>query len=73
MMIFEPKCVLWKRLGAEIIHKQIKGLSVAEELEFWREQTEKLEAAQQKNKKKLSNKNIQQAYAPLCSAESADA
>jgi hypothetical protein len=33
-MIFEPKCVLWKRLGAEKVQRRIEGLTVSEELEF---------------------------------------
>jgi hypothetical protein len=47
-MMTEPKCVLWKRQGAEKIQQQIAGLAVSEELEFWRKHTEKLKAAQQK-------------------------
>jgi hypothetical protein len=57
MMIVEPKCVLWKRSGAEKIQKQIKGLTISEELEFWRKETEKLKATQQEARKKLETKS----------------
>ena len=55
MMIFEPKCVLWKRLGAEKVQRKIEGLTVSEELEFWQNQTDILRAAQQKARGKLPN------------------
>jgi len=58
MMTFEPKCMLWKRLGAEIVQEKIQGLSLSEELEFWRKQTEKLKATQQIAKGNLPDKSI---------------
>lgn len=42
MMIREPKCVQWKRRGAENVAAQLSGLSSEQELEFWREQTKRL-------------------------------
>ncbi len=59
-MMTEPKCVLWKRLGAEKIQEQIKGMSLSEELEFWRKQTEKFKLAEQIAKNKLPKKSKQQ-------------
>jgi hypothetical protein len=70
MMIFEPKCVLWKRLGAEKVQRQIEGLTLSEELEFWQNQTASLKAAQQKIRKKLSNNSIQPIPTTLRSAAS---
>lgn len=54
MMTFEPKCVVWKRQGAEKIQKQTEGLTLAAELEFWRNQTKNLKIMQQKARKQLS-------------------
>ncbi len=59
MMTFEPKCVMWKRLGAEQVQKQIEGLSFADELEFWRKQTEALKARQQRSRDQMPNLAIQ--------------
>ena len=42
MMNDEPKCVAWKRLGAEKVMKQVAGLTQAQELEYWRKRTELL-------------------------------
>ena len=40
------KCVEMKRRGAEEVQRQIAGMSRDEELEFWREQTERLRERQ---------------------------
>lgn len=42
MMTYEPQCIQWKRLGAEHVRKQIEGMSLSEELEFWQQKTEQL-------------------------------
>ena len=42
----EPKCIQWKRQGAERVAAQIAHLSREEELEFWRQKTEQLLARQ---------------------------
>ena len=46
MMIHEPKCVQWKRQGAEWITKQLSGLQAEQELLFWQKQTEQLKLLQ---------------------------
>ena len=61
-MMNEPKCVQWKRKGAEKVQAQIEGFTIDEELEYWRKQTEKLKDVQQKNLDKLSNKSIQRSF-----------
>ena len=38
----EPKCVVWKRLGAKRVMKQVEGLTQTQELEYWRKRTELL-------------------------------
>lgn len=48
MMTHEPKCVLWKRLGAKKVAEQLANFTEAEELEFWQKETEKLKANQSK-------------------------
>ena len=39
-MIREPECVLLKRRGAEHVAKLLVGMSLQEQLEFWRKRTE---------------------------------
>ncbi len=46
MVTREPKCVQWKRRGAEKTTAQISGLNTEQELEFWREQTKRLRLLQ---------------------------
>jgi hypothetical protein len=46
MMSREPKCVQWKRRGAERVARQISGLSPEQELTFWQEQTKRLKLLQ---------------------------
>jgi len=38
-MIREPECVMLKRRGAEHVAKLITGMSLQEQLEFWRKRT----------------------------------
>ena len=42
----EPKCVYWKRKGAEAVASQIAGLNDQQELKFWQEQTQRLRLLQ---------------------------
>jgi hypothetical protein len=56
--MIEPKCVLWKRLGADQVHKKIKGFTLAQELEFWHKQTEELKLSQQQARKLSSGKTV---------------
>jgi len=46
MVTREPKCVQWKRRGAERVAAQISSLSPEEELKFWQEQTKRLKLLQ---------------------------
>jgi len=39
-MIREPECVVLKRRGAKHVEKLIVGMSLQEQLEFWRKRTE---------------------------------
>ena len=56
MMTHEPKCVQWKRQGAERITKQLSGLRAEQELAFWQKQTEQLKLLQAEAKQRLTNK-----------------
>ena len=53
MMTHEPKCVQWKRQGAERIIKQLSGFCAEQELVFWQEQTEQLKLLQAEVGKRL--------------------
>ena len=46
MTTHEPKCVYWKRKGAESVASQIAGLTPQQELKFWQEQTQRLRLLQ---------------------------
>ncbi|MFZ4790651.1 MAG: hypothetical protein ACOYMW_07145 [Candidatus Competibacteraceae bacterium] len=46
MVTREPKCVYWKRKGAEAVASQIAGLTDQQELKFWQEQTQQLRLLQ---------------------------
>jgi hypothetical protein len=48
MMNHEPKCIQWKRQGAERVASLTAGMSCEQELEFWRTRTEQLRSRQQK-------------------------
>ncbi len=52
MMTREPKCVQWKRRGAEKVLAQISGLSSEQELKFWQEQTKRLRLLQAEARKR---------------------
>jgi hypothetical protein len=53
MMTHEPKCVHWKRQGAEQVTKQLSGLRVEQELVFWQKKTKRLRRLQTEAKKRL--------------------
>ena len=38
--IHEPECVVLKRRGAEHVAKLVAGMSLQEQLEFWRKRTQ---------------------------------
>lgn len=46
-MIREPTCVQLKRRGAEQVAEQVKGMTLEEQLEFWRKRTETMLARQE--------------------------
>ena len=48
-MIREPECVMLKRRGAEHVAKLIAGMSLQEQLEFWRKRTQDMLARQEKS------------------------
>ena len=48
MIIPEPECVLLKRRGAEHVRQLTDGMSVQEQLEFWRKRTEAMLERQKK-------------------------
>lgn len=52
MVIREPKCVQWKRRGAERVAAQLSGLSLEQELKFWQEQTKRLKLLQAEARKR---------------------
>jgi hypothetical protein len=51
MAAHEPKCVQWKRQGAERLAEQLVGLSAEQELAFWQAQTTQLKLLQSEAKK----------------------
>jgi hypothetical protein len=46
MVTREPKCVQWKRRGAEKVAAQLSDLTPEQELKFWQEQTKRLKLLQ---------------------------
>nr|VFK40641.1 MAG: hypothetical protein BECKSD772F_GA0070984_10656 [Candidatus Kentron sp. SD]VFK45790.1 MAG: hypothetical protein BECKSD772E_GA0070983_10608 [Candidatus Kentron sp. SD] len=42
MMTHEPKCIQWKRQGAQRVMSKTANMSREQELVFWREKTEEL-------------------------------
>ncbi len=50
MAAHEPKCVQWKRQGAERLAEQLAGLGAEQELAFWQAQTIQLKLLQSKAK-----------------------
>ena len=53
----EPECVLLKRRGAEYVRQLIAGMSVQEQLEFWRKRTDAMLERQKKSQQNTSGKN----------------
>ncbi len=51
MMNHEPKCIQWKRQGAEKVAALTVNMSREQELEFWRKKTELLRTRQASRKK----------------------
>ena len=47
-IIREPECVTLKRRGAKHIAKLVAGMSLQEQLEFWRKRTEAMLNRQRK-------------------------
>ncbi len=47
-IIHEPKCVELKRRGAEHVAELITGMSLQEQLEFWRKRTKAMLERQEK-------------------------
>ncbi len=42
----EPEFMTWKRRGAARVRRLVEGMSMQEELEFWRKRTEDMRACQ---------------------------
>ncbi|MDM8554554.1 hypothetical protein QUF75_07475 [Desulfococcaceae bacterium HSG7] len=51
MITREPKCVEWKRRGAEHVASKLSGFSPEQELKFWKDETKKLKLLQAKVRK----------------------
>ena len=51
-MTREPKCIQWKRRGAEKVAAQLSGLSPDQELKFWQEATKRLKLIQVEEREK---------------------
>ncbi len=51
-MIREPKCIRWKRKGAERIAELTAHMSREQELEFWHKKTQELRKRQNKQQQK---------------------
>lgn len=50
--IREPECVLLKRRGAEHVAKLVTGMSLQEQLEFWRKRTNAMLVRQEESHQK---------------------
>jgi hypothetical protein len=53
----EPECILLKRRGAEHIRQLTAGMSVQEQLEFWKKRTDAMLERQKKAQQNMSAKN----------------
>jgi hypothetical protein len=53
----EPECVLLKRRGAEYVRQLTSGMSVQEQLEFWRKRTEVMLEGQKKAQQEIEKEN----------------
>jgi hypothetical protein len=51
-MIREPECVLLKRRGAEHVAKLVTGMTLQEQLEFWRKRTNAMLVRQEQSHQK---------------------
>ena len=51
-MIHEPECVLLKRRGAEHVAKLVTGMTLQEQLEFWRKRTNAMLVRQEESHQK---------------------
>ncbi len=51
-MIREPECVSLKRRGAKHVEQLIAGMSLQEQLEFWRKRTDSMLERQRKSNPK---------------------
>jgi hypothetical protein len=54
MKVHEPECVALKRRGAEHVAKMVAGMSLQEQLEFWRKRTEAMLVRQESSSRKQS-------------------
>jgi hypothetical protein len=50
MTTHEPKCVIWKRKGAELVAAETSNLTSEQETQYWRKKT----AALRKRKEELT-------------------
>jgi len=57
MTIHESECVALKRRGAKYVAQLLSGKTQKEQLEFWRERTERL-LSQQKAKRSSTPKHV---------------
>ena len=55
-MMREPECVALKRRGAEHVASLISGMSVQEQLAYWRKRTEAMVQRQQQAQKQSSGR-----------------
>ena len=65
----EPECVAIKRRGQERVRRLVAGMSRQEELEFWRERTEKLRAWQEAKRGRIHatrSSNVLDARGQVC-------
>lgn len=51
-IIHEPECVVLKRRGAKHVAQLVSGMSLQEQLEFWRKRTETMLERQKKSQHK---------------------
>jgi hypothetical protein len=54
MKVREPECIMLKRRGAEHVAKLVAGMSLPEQLEFWRRRTEAMLVRQKQLSQKQS-------------------
>lgn len=52
MVTREPKCVQWKRRGAERVAALLSGLGLEQELKFWQEKSKDFERLQAEGRKR---------------------